>query len=171
MTRRYKVWYNISMTHAGGRPTIYDKIATPIAVQEYLDECGYVEEVKERPDFIYKDGVQIERVEKYLNKEYIVPTIEGLANWLGISKETLYTWEKEVDKKEFSDVMAILRQTQADMLINGSLNNKVNSLISKVILTKHGYREGIEQTGNEGTPLGQNIVDSIAKIYGGESTK
>lgn len=80
-----------------------------------------------------------------------IPTIEGLALYLQISRKTLYNWEDS--NEEFLHIMEELRHKQADRLLNNGLSGRYNSTISKVILTKHGYREGIEQTGKEGTPL------------------
>lgn len=76
-----------------------------------------------------------------------IPTIEGLAVYLGINKDTVYDWEKKYD--EFSVVISKLRGQQADRLINNGLSGSYNSTIAKVLLTKHGYREGIDQTTND----------------------
>jgi hypothetical protein len=80
-----------------------------------------------------------------------VPTIEGLAVHLDVSRDTLYEWEKLYC--EFSDIMEKLRAKQADRLINNGLSGDYNPTIAKVLLTKYGYREGIEQTGKDGKDL------------------
>lgn len=80
-----------------------------------------------------------------------LPTIEGLALYLGINRDTLYDWETK--DSEFSDILNTLRAKQADMLINNGLSGNYNPTIAKVLLTKHGYREGIEQTGKDGKDL------------------
>ncbi len=76
-----------------------------------------------------------------------VPTIEGLASYVGIATSTVYEWEKKHD--EFSEVIATLRQNQADRLISNGLSGDYNPTIAKVLLTKHGYREGLDQTTND----------------------
>lgn len=68
-----------------------------------------------------------------------LPTIEGLALYLEISRSTLYLWQKE--HKEFSDIIEILQQKQAQVLINNGLSGNYNPTIAKVLLTKHGYTD------------------------------
>lgn len=106
--------------------------------QEYVENSkNYLESCIDRPadrDSDIKASVKI-------------PTIEGLAVYLGINKDTVYDWEKKYD--EFSVVISRLRGEQADRLINNGLSGSYNSTIAKVLLTKHGYREGIDQTTND----------------------
>lgn len=72
----------------------------------------------------------------------VIPTIEGLAYLLKISKETCYTWEKEEGKEDFSDVLADLRQKQARILLSGGLAGGYSPVISKLLLvSKHGYED------------------------------
>ncbi len=73
----------------------------------------------------------------------LLPTIEGLAEELDVTRETLYDWEKVSD--DFSDIVKRLRQKQAQKLIQNSLVNKYNPMISKLLLSKHGYVEKTEQ--------------------------
>lgn len=68
-----------------------------------------------------------------------IPTIEGLAYWLGISRSTLYLWQKEYP--EFSDIIEQLQVKQAEALIQNGLAGNYNSTIAKVLLTKHGYTD------------------------------
>lgn len=76
-----------------------------------------------------------------------IPTIEGLAVYLEINKDTIYDWCK--GNKEFSDVIDDIRNEQADRLINNGLAGRYNPTITKVLLTKHGYREGVDATTND----------------------
>jgi len=91
----------------------------------------------------------IEEGWKYLNEldvsvYTLLPTIEGLAIKLGISRETVYQWEKEND--QFSDIVKRLKADQAEKLIQNALNNRYNASIAKLILSgKHGYVEKSEQ--------------------------
>lgn len=90
-----------------------------------------------------------------------VPTIEGLALHLKVRTQTLYEWEKTYP--EFSDIMGTVRQKQADRLISGGLSGKYNPTIAKVLLTKHGYREGIEQSGKDGDDLFKGVTETEKK--------
>jgi hypothetical protein len=115
------------MAHPGGRPTklteellSYAHQYLGVIVNDEIVEAGY----KKLGD--------------------VVPTIEGLAIYLGISRETAYAWEKT--SEEFSYIMEGLRQLQGKILINGALANKFNPTISKLLLSsKHGYVEKSEQ--------------------------
>lgn len=80
-----------------------------------------------------------------------LPTIEGLARFLDINKTTIYAWRKE--KEEFSNLIDGLLEEQATRLVNGGLTGSYNPTIAKVLLSKHGYREGIEQMGKDGKDL------------------
>ena len=76
-----------------------------------------------------------------------IPTKGGLAVHLGVARETLYDWSRKYP--EFSDIMEQLGAIQEERLINNGLSGSYNSTIAKVLLTKHGYREGIDQTTND----------------------
>ena len=127
------------------RPTKYDKLIVSKA-QEYVDSCE--DEIKQ---------VISGESEKFTTfKEKVIvklPTIEGLALYLGIHKDTIYEWEKEYD--EFSDVTNVLRAKQADRLINMGLSGDYNPLIAKVLLSKHGYKEGIDNEVSGAIDLGK----------------
>lgn len=74
----------------------------------------------------------------------ILPTIEGLARALEIRRETVWDWCKDEEKAEFSNVVADIQSEQAKMLINKGLDGTYNPSITKLILSKHGYREASE---------------------------
>lgn len=113
-----------------GRPQEYtDEIVEK--VQEYLTLCVDTPADKESD---IKANVKI-------------PTIEGLAVYLEVSRDTIYDWEKKFER--FSYILGKLRSEQANRLINNGLAGTYNSTIAKVLLTKHGYREGIDQTTND----------------------
>lgn len=83
----------------------------------------------------------------------VVPTIEGFGLYLGISRDTVYEWEKA--HKAFSDITTSIRQEQSKLLINGALGNKFNSTIAKLLLSsKHGY---VEKTATDVTTNGESI--------------
>lgn len=71
-----------------------------------------------------------------------LPTIEGLASFLDINRDTIYAWCKV--HEEFSDIIESLREKQTQSLINNGLAGTYNSTIAKVLLSKHGYSEKTE---------------------------
>ena len=97
--------------HAGGRPTKFNKGLVKKAEQYLID---------------YK-------------KEEPVPTIEGLSLYLEIHRDSIYEYEKK--NKKFSDIVRVVRTLQAKRLLAGGLLNKFNSIITRLMLAKHGYKE------------------------------
>ena len=85
-------------------------------------------------------------------KEYIeccpdaLPSVAGLAVYLGVSRSTVYKWKDE--QQEFSDILEQLLSTQERLLLNNGLTGDFNATITKLVLSKHGYTEKqeIEQT-------------------------
>lgn len=112
----------------GGRPTKLTKEIITLS-QEYIDNS--------------KDEYEV----KGDNKPFIVwdvklPTIEGLANYLNVNRDSLYEWEKE--SEEYSDILTRVRNAQAERLINKGLAGQYNPVIAKLLLTKHGYSDKSE---------------------------
>ena len=109
---------------AGGRPIEFsDQIITD--AYDYITRC----------EDTFKD-----------NKLKVnLPSIEGLALHLEIARSTVYKWQSEYP--EFSDILELLLQKQAQALLNNGLSGSYNSTIAKLILSKHGYteRQEIEQ--------------------------
>ncbi len=73
-----------------------------------------------------------------------LPTIEGLALYIHTSKTTCLTWE--LQHPEFTQVLSELRTKQAKALIENGLAGLYDPEVTKIMLAKHGYREGIELT-------------------------
>jgi len=88
-----------------------------------------------------------------------VPTVAGLAVYLEVSRETVYAWAGEDDKKEFSDIYERLMTGQEFKLTSGGLKGELNPTITKLMLTKHNYSDKTESTlqGPGGASLGVNI--------------
>lgn len=139
------------------RPTKYNEQIL-IDTQKYIDECNDVYEVINKPRIdndIAKDSQTVHFKVK-------IPTIEGLAFKLKVNKDTIYTWRKE--HEEFSDLIEHLLAKQADVLINNGLSGDYNSVISKVLLTKHGYREGTDtDITSKGEKISTPFTDDVLK--------
>jgi hypothetical protein len=95
------------MTHAGGRPTLY----TPQIIEEL-------------------NKYLVEAVPQNMK----IPTVEGIALRLGISKDTLYTWAKEYP--EFSDALAKLKMMQKEALVETGIfgGKEINQAIVALLL-------------------------------------
>lgn len=126
------------------RPIEYKSDVHPQKVLEYISQCE--DEIEEYHKTRGDKSDSFDRIVKVK-----LPSIEGLAFFMGINKTTVYEWESSYE--EFSNVIDKLRQKQASELINKGLSGDYNPTIAKVLLTKHGYREGVEQTGKDGKDL------------------
>lgn len=93
----------------------------------------------------------------------VVPTVAGLACVLKISRETIYEWARNDDR--FSDVHKELMSVQERQLVNGGLAGGFNSAVTKVMMTKHGYTDKVEQdiTSSDGSMTPQAPVYNIVK--------
>jgi hypothetical protein len=105
---------------AGGRPTKYCPEVLQDA-QEYL-ESGYLEDGK------------------------VIPSLVGLALYLGVSPQTLDNWAEIPEHSEFLGILTDIKCKQHELLINSGLTGAFNSAIAKLVLGKHGYSEKSETT-------------------------
>jgi hypothetical protein len=128
---------------AGGRPTILTAELKDKA-RLYIQECE-----DEETEYHKTRGEKSDGFERIIRVR--LPTIEGLALSLEVNRDTIYDWETK--DEEFSDILSKLRSKQASMLIDKGLSGDYNPTIAKVLLTKHGYREGTEHSGVEGKDL------------------
>lgn len=87
-------------------------------------------------------------------------SIEGLADYINIARSTIYEWISQEEKKDFSDIVEKILNKQGKTLINKGIIGEFTPAITKVMLSKHGYREGIEQMGKDGKDL---IPETISK--------
>lgn len=102
---------------AGGRPSLYSETKLAMA-RDYVSN------------------------EHWKTEGDVIPTIEGLALYLGVSRETIYAWASQEDKQDFSDTIAKVQAQQAKIIMNKGLTGDFQSVVSKLILSaKHDYRE------------------------------
>ena len=105
----------------------------------------------------------LDKTYDYLNRAWIeakdeIQTIAGLALFLKISRDTIYDWSSQEDKKEFSDIVKNILSEQEKTLVNKGLNGKFNASITKLMLTKHGYSDKQELMGKDGEKLELGVV-------------
>lgn len=105
----------------------------------------------------------LEPAMKYLQGDYtidggVIPTVAGLACYLGVSRSSVNKWAVE-DKSEggFSDIVEGILSMQEFKLVNGGLKGDYNPTIAKLLLSKHGYADKAEMahehTGKDGAPV------------------
>ena len=107
----------------------------------------------------YNDEI-LSKAKAYVDGGYlacgdVIPQMAGLAIELSISRETIYDWCDDPEKQEFSDIVGRCLRAQERKLLNGSLKGEMNPTIAKLILTKHGYSERVQQEhmGENGGPI------------------
>ena len=109
----------------------------------------------------------IEKAYSYLDewKEQgdMIPSVEGLAEFIERARSTIYKWDKEDDKPEISDTLARINELQKKILINKGLSGDFNSNITKLVLGNHGMSEKVQQehTGADGGPIQTTQINFI----------
>lgn len=124
-------------------------------------------------------GRPIEYKEEYTDKatEYLVkyeelgdkiPSIEGFADYIEVSKKSIYNWCKKnednirIASEGFLHALERIKTRQGKVLQNSGLDGTFNPTITKLMLSaNHGMREKQDITTND--------KDIPAPIYGGKS--
>ncbi len=114
------------MVSVMARPTEYSKDVVNDATA-YL-ECFNVEQSE-------REG---------LTNQEVIPSIVGLCRYINRARSTVYKWIGEEGKEPFSDIVSAIGETQEIRLLSGGLSGGYNPMITKLILSKHGYAEKTE---------------------------
>lgn len=78
----------------------------------------------------------------YVDAGDVVPSVAGLACWLGISRKTAYNYGEQDDR--FLHTLDGIQVVQEKLLINGGLTAGFNATITKLMMANHGYSDKIE---------------------------
>lgn len=98
-------------------------------------------------DEILKKSQEYIKSRKDDGKEVKLPTLEGLALYLDVSRKSLYNWAEK--HSEFLHTLGIIERKQKEKLIAKGLSGDYNSTIAKLMLSSnHGMKE---RTENENT--------------------
>lgn len=86
-----------------------------------------------------------------------LPTMGGLALYLGVHEATLYPWVK--NHPEFALAAAHLKEIQKQRLLDNGLSGSYNHVIAKLILSsQHNIRDSADVTSNGKAISGNTIV-------------
>ena len=89
-------------------------------------------------------------IDNFANCGDVIPSVAGLSIILKISRDTVYDWASQEDKKEFSYTLGELLAKQEQILINKGLTSEFNSNIVKLALgNHHSYKERQDITTND----------------------
>jgi hypothetical protein len=79
-----------------------------------------------------------------------VPTLPGIANVLGVNKDTVWEWGHDGSKPAFSEALSYLMQKQEESLIRNGLYQVWHSGFAKFLLSANfGYKEKSDITTND----------------------
>lgn len=97
----------------------------------------------------------IDNHEKYGD---VVPIRAGLARHLGVAVSTLNNWGSEYP--DFLSTLEILQSEQERQLVNGGLQNEMNSTITKLMLANHNYgdKQQVEHVGGVTLLVSDNLA-------------
>ncbi len=108
-----------------------------------IKRAGFGRPTKYNPDIVAKAAEYIDQFEPDSDNPLIgvTPTLAGLILYIDIDYSTLYVWENDEDKQDFSKIVKKLRVKQEQYLLSGGLTGGFNASITKLMLVKHGYRD------------------------------
>jgi hypothetical protein len=87
------------------------------------------------------------------------PTVNHFSEYLGISRETAYAWDKE--NIDFSDILSEVQQKYEQVLIDNGLVDRYNANLAKFLLSAdHGKKEKSDLTSND-KEIAMNIVNYV----------
>ena len=113
---------------------------------------------------LYTDEV-LAKTKKYLEVyetlEDVIPSIEGLSEYIGIARPTIYKWSKEEGKEDFIDTLEAINAKQKKVLLSKGLTNDFNANIVKLALGNHGMSEKIH---NEMSAPGGGPIQTTTSI-------
>ncbi len=99
------------------------------------------------------------------NYTTVIPSHRGLAYHLNIANSTMYAWEKEKGKEEFSEMLDKIMQLQFIELSDKGLTGDFNAAITKLVLTKHNYTDKVDQTSSDGSMTPPTTINLVAKEF------
>jgi hypothetical protein len=133
------------------RPSKYDR--------KYIKEVDkYLETRKDTVfKFVKTDGNKTTGYERLIDVK--LPTIEGFALYLDITKKTLYNWRDKHPK--FLHSLEKITKEQQKRLLDKGLSGQYNPTIAKLILSSnHGMRERSDVTSDD-KPMPQPLLSAL----------
>lgn len=108
-------------------------------------------------------------LETYQKLGDAVPTIEGFADFIEVSKKTIYNWmkpdenKKTVASEEFLHAVSRIETRQGRELQNGGLTKRFSDKITALLLSSnHGMREKSDVTSDD-KPLPEGLTIHVRK--------
>lgn len=136
--------------------------------EEYIEKVDdYLEENQDEVEAVLEsENERTGRVRYDPKLKVKLPTIEGFARYINVSKKSLYNWEKEHPK--FLHALEKIKIEQQQRLINMGLSGDYNPTIAKLVLSaNHNMREKADLT-SDNKEIGSNLIDLIKYAHSEE---
>ena len=106
-----------------------------------------------RPTALTEEVLKTARnyLKNYESLGHVVPSVVGLCVLVRASQTSMYRWcdeKKTDDQRELWDILKEIKTAQHLALTNKGLAGDTNSVITKLMLTKHGYSDKQESNVN-----------------------
>lgn len=137
-----------------GRPSEYSEDVLR-QVDIYLSTC------RDRKSKFHKTvGLRSDTYEERITVK--LPSVEGFAKFLGVSRKTIYNWSDTYE--EFAEKLDEILSEQKIRLISNGLAGMYNPIIAKLILSSnHGMRERVDATTDD-KPLPSFSDEQVNRI-------
>lgn len=91
----------------------------------------------------------------------VIPSVAGLACWLGVSKSSIYLYGEQCP--EFSETLQAIQAKQETVTLNKGMTGDFNSTIAKLVLANHGYSDKVQQdhTSSDGSMSPKDHGDAV----------
>lgn len=91
----------------------------------------------------------------------IVPSVDSLAKYIGIGRQTIYDWQKRDDRQEFNALVDQILSDQKDELVNGGLSKELDSKTVALMLSRHGVilEKAVDHKSTDGSMSPKDISD------------
>lgn len=78
----------------------------------------------------------------FQERSEVIPSIAGLACFLGVSRDQIYDWGRQ--NTDFRYTLENIKAAQENILLNKGLQGEFNATITKLALSNHGYSDKTE---------------------------
>lgn len=85
------------------------------------------------------DAKALEYLKCYEKLGSVIPSLSGLALYLGVNRSTIYEWRDK--HPTFSDTLDQIMASQEVKALNNGLDGTFNPAITKLVLHNHGYSD------------------------------
>lgn len=116
---------------------------------EHICKCG--RPTKYTPELLAACREYLELKMPNKDTEEVIHSVEGLCDYPGVDIGVMiaYEWVKDPEKEEFSKIMMEVMRKQGKKLLNKGLDESFSGRITTLLLSKHGYRNAVDNFNRE----------------------